>query len=110
MAKQKQHGIVVLDTTVLTNFGLIDRPDLITDLWSGIASTTPEVLNEYKAGVQVAGLPPNIWDSLTVITLTPSEIAMALSLAHRLGAGERSCLAAAISRNALIATDDVFFG
>ena len=106
MAKQKQQQIVVLDNTVLTNFGLVNRADLIIDLWPEIVYITADVLNEYRAGVQVAGLPANLWDHLPVISLSPSELALSLSLAHRLGAGERSCLAIAISRRALCATDD----
>jgi predicted nucleic acid-binding protein len=106
MAKQKQQVIVVLDNTVLTNYSLVNRADLVIDLWPGIASITPDVLTEYTAGVQAAGLPANIWDCLPVLTLTASEIALALGLSHRLGAGERSCLAVAISRGALFATDD----
>ncbi len=106
MAKQKQQGIVVLDNTVLSNYGLLNRADLVTDLWPGRARITPDVLNEYQAGVRVANLPEDIWNCLPVLTLTISEMALALSLAHRLGAGERSCLAVAITRGALFATDD----
>lgn len=106
MAKQKQQGIVVLDNTVLTNYGLINRADLVSDLWPGMASFTPDVQNEYQAGVRVAELPADIWVFLPVLTLTTSETTLALSLAHRLGAGERSCLAVAITRGALLATDD----
>jgi predicted nucleic acid-binding protein len=106
MAKQNQQGLVVLDNTVLTNFGIIHRADLVTNLWPGMACITPEVLSEYRDGVQVAELPADIWDCLPVVKLTSSEMALALSLAHRLGAGERSCLAVAISRGALFASDD----
>jgi predicted nucleic acid-binding protein len=106
MAKQTKQGIIVLDNTVLTNFGLVRRADLVTDLWLGMARITPDVLNEYRAGVRVAELPSHIWECLPVLTLTLSEAALALGLAHRLGAGERSCLAVAISRGALFATDD----
>ncbi len=70
MAESKQQRIVVLDNTVLTNFGLVNRADLVTDLWPGMASITPAVLNEYQAGVQAADLPADIWDGLTVLLLT----------------------------------------
>jgi predicted nucleic acid-binding protein len=43
---------------------------------------------------------------LPVLSLTRGESAFALSLSHRLGAGERSCLAVAVNRDALLATDD----
>jgi predicted nucleic acid-binding protein len=106
MAKQKQQGIVVLDNTVLTNYGLVKRADLVTDLWPERVFVTPDVLKEYRVGIQVANLPEKIWDCLPVLTLSTSETALALCLAHRLGAGERSCLAVAISRGALFASDD----
>jgi predicted nucleic acid-binding protein len=106
MGKENKSSCVVLDNTVLTNYGLIRRSYLITNLWTGMIYLTPEVLAEYKTGIQAVGLPPDIWESLPVLTLTPSEIAFAMSLTHRLGAGERSCLAVAVNRNALVATDD----
>lgn len=106
MAKQKSQGIVVLDNTVLTNYSLIQQTGLVTELWPGMTAIPSEVMNEYQIGVQVAGLPPDAWNAIPILTLTISETALALSLAHRLGAGERSCLAIAITRGALFATDD----
>jgi predicted nucleic acid-binding protein len=44
--------------------------------------------------------------SAVCLGLTNSESALALSLAHRLGAGERSCLAVAMYRGGMLATDD----
>jgi predicted nucleic acid-binding protein len=52
------------------------------------------------------GLALDAWRDLPVMSLRSSENALALMLAHRLGAGERSCLAVAINRGALLATDD----
>jgi predicted nucleic acid-binding protein len=106
MGTATKTALVVLDNTVLTNFGLIRRPDLVAGLWPGLAYITPEVLAEYRAGVQAAGLPADAWDGLPVLSLTRGESAFALSLSHRLGAGERSCLAVAVNRDALLATDD----
>jgi predicted nucleic acid-binding protein len=106
MGKTTKTALVVLDNTVLTNFGLLRRTDLVTELWPGWACSTPEVLAEYSAGIQAVGLPPDAWRDLPVMSLRSSENALALRLAHRLGAGERSCLAVAINRGALLATDD----
>jgi len=41
----------VLDATVLTNFALVNRSDLIDRLWARIAVTTTEAMREYQAGV-----------------------------------------------------------
>ena len=41
-----------------------------------------------------------------MLDLTPDETEYMLRLGHRMGAGERSCLAVAASRGALLATDD----
>jgi predicted nucleic acid-binding protein len=97
---------VLLDNTVLTNFALIARPDLVLNLWPG-ACTTPEVQAEYQAGVQLHQLQPDVWHTLTIVTLIPAETEFAGSLGHRLGAGERSCIAVAHSRNGLFASDDL---
>jgi predicted nucleic acid-binding protein len=107
MGRAPQTSLVVLDNTVLTNFALVKRPDLILGLWETAASITPDVLDEYRVGEQAVGLPSGLWDSLPVLSLTQAELALALSLSHRLGKGERSCLAAAVSRGALLATDDL---
>jgi predicted nucleic acid-binding protein len=106
MGRKTKTALVVLDNTVLTNFGLLGRPDLVTELWPEWVCSTPEVMAEYNAGIQAVGLPPDAWNDLLVLALTKIESALALSLAHRLGAGERSCLAVAMNRGAMLATDD----
>lgn len=49
--------LVVLNNTPLTNFALVQRPDLIFSLWSSAACTTPAVLAEYERGVSSGKLP-----------------------------------------------------
>ena len=49
--------LVLLDNTVLTNFALVDRPDLVLDLWGPNCATTTEVMAEYQAGIIGRGLP-----------------------------------------------------
>jgi predicted nucleic acid-binding protein len=106
MGRTTTESLVILDNTVLTNFGLVQRPDLVMRLWPGTVCTTQEVVDEYQAGVRVAGLLPEAWEDLPVLDLTPSEIAFSLSLPQRLGAGERACLAVAVNRQTILATDD----
>lgn len=98
--------LVLLDNTVLTNFALINRPELVLNLWPG-ACSTPAVLGEYQAGMVSRNLPIDTWKTLLVVKLTQSEINLAKSLIRRFGAGERECLAVANNRNGLFASDDL---
>jgi predicted nucleic acid-binding protein len=98
---------VILDNTVLTNFALVGRADLVTHLWPTKACTTPPVLDEYRSGVASGLVPADFWADLTVITLTEEETDLAATFSTRLGSGERSCLAAAVCRQGLLATDDL---
>lgn len=98
---------VVLDNTVLTNLALVDRSDLAIRLWPRRVCTTPVVLDEYQAGAASGLLPPEAWEKLPVVTLTQNEAAFAADLPPRLGAGERTCLAVAVHRGGLLASDDL---
>ena len=53
-------GVVVLDNTVLTNFALVNRPELLFGLWGGACATTSAVIVEYQAGIVVRGLPEDL--------------------------------------------------
>jgi predicted nucleic acid-binding protein len=98
--------LVLLDNTVLTNFALVNRPDLVLDLWGNGSTTTPEVIKEYQAGVAGRGLPAGIWNALTQLTPNPIERDFADRLPPKLGSGERSCLAIAVYRHGLFVCDD----
>jgi predicted nucleic acid-binding protein len=98
---------VILDNTVLTNFALVGRADLVTHLWPATACTTPPVLDEFRSGAVSGLVPADAWADLNVITLTEEETDLAASFSTRLGSGERSCLAAAVCRHGLLATDDL---
>jgi predicted nucleic acid-binding protein len=98
---------VVLDNTVLTNFALVDRTDLVMRLWPTTACTTPSVLDEYRSGVASGLVSADAWADLTVVTMTEEETALAAGFSTRLGAGERSCLAVAVCRRGLLASDDL---
>ena len=105
-AEQIDHP-VILDNTVLTNFALVGRADLVTHLWPATACTTPPVPDEFWSGAVSGSVPADAWADLTVITLTEEETDLAASFSTRLGSGERSCLAAAACRQGLLATDDL---
>ena len=99
--------LIVLDNTVLTNFALLNRADLVMRLWQTAACTTPAVSAEYSIGVSRGLLPSNAWVDLPVVTPTEEESNFASSLSPRLGAGERTCLAVAVHRQGLFVSDDL---
>jgi len=96
---------VLLDNTVLTNFALVGRDDLVLHLWPGTVCTTPAVRQEYDAGA-ARGVPAGAWTDLSAVALSAEEAAFAARLPPRLGAGERECLAVAVRRDGLLASDD----
>lgn len=57
-------------------------------------------------GVEIGRLARVVWTSLSELILTDEETAFAERLQAQLGAGERSCIAAAVYRDALFASDD----
>jgi len=98
--------LVLLDATILTNFAQVGLSDVLRQLWSAQSCTTTDALEEYKTGIRAAGLPPLAWKELSSLVLTREEQVLASDLFPRLGIGERTCLAVAISRGAILATDD----
>jgi predicted nucleic acid-binding protein len=98
--------LVLLDTTVLTNFALVGLTSIPIDLWGDQASTTAEVLEEYAAGVETGGLPRVDWTQLKPIILSSEEQLLGVQMFHNLGRGECTCLVVAVVRRAMLATDD----
>jgi predicted nucleic acid-binding protein len=98
---------VILDNTVLSNFALVDRTDLVMRFWPTSACTTTVVLDEYQSAVSSGLMSSRAWADLPSFALTEEETDLAASFSMRLGAGERSCLAAAIYRRGLLASDDL---
>jgi predicted nucleic acid-binding protein len=98
--------LVLLDNTVLSNFARVGRPDLVLRLWASAACTISSVLGEYEDGVALGILPAGAWASLPLVTLSADETTAA-ALPAGLGAGERTCLAVAVHRGGILATDDL---
>ena len=90
-------GPVLLDNTVLVNFAVAERPDLVLRTWPESVCTTSAVRDEYSRGVASDVLPESAWSQLPLCELTEEEVAFATNLSSRLGAGERTCLAVAHS-------------
>lgn len=97
---------ILLDNTVLSNFAVVRRPDLIFTLWGTLACTTTAVLAEYLAASARRQLAPELWQALPTAPLSPAETAFAAQLPENLGLGERTCLAVAQARQGWVATDD----
>jgi predicted nucleic acid-binding protein len=95
-----------LDNTVLSNFSLVRRSDLIGLIWGDAVGTTAAVRIEHEAGVAAGRLPAGDWQDLPTFGMTADELAIANALPGRLGAGERTCLAVALYRGGLLVTDD----
>ena len=98
--------MVVLDNTVLSNFASINHAEIVLNLWRELACTTPGVLEEHQAAIQNRGYPRDCWTALSVLELTRAESLFASQLPPRLGPGERECLAIAVHRNTVFASDD----
>jgi predicted nucleic acid-binding protein len=99
--------VLLLDNTILSNFGQVNRPDVLFDLWGAIMYTTNPVMAEYRNGIISRSLAPKAWESLALLEPEPTEITFGAQLPGDLGDGERSCLAIAIPRRGWIATDDL---
>lgn len=93
------------DTTVLSNFSHVQRPDLLRGLFRPLyvpSSVRRELIQGERAGL----IPKTDWDWLEVVSLTPEEIATSQELQRKLDPGEADCLALAQSRSLPVFTDD----
>jgi predicted nucleic acid-binding protein len=97
--------LALLDNTVLSNFAIVRRTDLIRAALEE-AATVPQVLDEFRAGVLRSRVPPIDWSWLSVLTLTDEELGLFKKFALRLNDGEAACLAVAALRGSRIVTDD----
>ncbi len=98
--------LVLLDNTVLSNFAMIGSAALVLELFRDTAGTTLATMSEFQAGARSGRFHAHTWSSLPILELTAAEMVWSQTLARRLGAGERSCLAVAVHRDALLASDD----
>lgn len=98
--------LALLDNTVLSNFAIAGRPDVIQRVLGVDAATTEAVWQEYLAGVQIGRVPAHDWSRLTILLLEAADLALYEDMAQRLNAGEASCLAIAARLGARVCTDD----
>jgi predicted nucleic acid-binding protein len=99
-------SLYVVDTTVLSNFARVRRPDLLEQAIAPHAIIPPAVRQERELGESLGLVPRLNWHWLPVATLNAIEQALSEKLRARMDAGEAECLALAISRNGIMVTDD----
>lgn len=94
------------DTTVISNFALVNRLDLLLNVKE--VSTTEQVLEELEAGVQRGILEMDLSDmGMKILKLEEIEKNTFHRFNERFGRGEASCMAMAFHRGAGILTDDL---
>ena len=81
----------VLDTTILSNFAFVRRPDLLLLALGEDAATTSIALSELRSGETLGLVPRCDWRWLRLVTLTEEEQDLAASYDTRLDAGESAC-------------------
>jgi predicted nucleic acid-binding protein len=96
----------VVDTTVLSNFAQIRKPELLRAAFSSLAAPE-QVLAELEKGVGLGLLPSVNWSWLDRIELTPTERLRAEAFSERLEIGESACLSVAEARQGFVLTDDL---
>lgn len=96
----------LLDTTVLSNFAHVRRPDLPRTVLGASLAVTPGVLAELRAGEQTGQVPTCDWTWLTVLVPTAAESALATDLERQLDPGEAECLAVTVQRGYRFLSDD----
>lgn len=97
---------VLLDNTVLSNFSVVQRTDLIRLAFVEPVGTTEQAFKEMEEGVAIGKIPASSWNWLDRVKLTPEEYAQFSTFHEYLGEGEASCLAVAQARGYRLATDD----
>ena len=98
--------MMLLDNTVLSNFALVGRMELLTVALGSQVATTPQVIDEFNEGIARGRVPETRLDWLEVINLEGKEETVFQELLMRVNAGEAACLAVASQRNGRILTDD----
>lgn len=108
----------IFDATVLSNFAVVDRLDLLETRYRSRAFTTIEVSDELRKGIkagyahleptlqQIERINPDGWLRI----LNPEshdEHRLRLEFDQSLDSGEASCLTLASSRGLILATDDL---
>jgi predicted nucleic acid-binding protein len=98
--------IALLDNTVMSNFALVGRPDLLRATFGDEVATPQQAFSELIAGAQQGRLPGLDWSWLPVWTLETVETPHYQQFLRRLNAGESACLAMAVHRGCRTVPED----
>lgn len=98
--------ILLLDNTVLSNFVLVNRVDLLPKALGSNVAATSQVVHEFKNGVSKGVLPETDLSWIQKVELDSNENVLYEELLKRVNAGEASSLAVVAHRNGRFLTDD----
>jgi uncharacterized protein len=97
--------VALSDTTVLSNFAHIQRPELLRALFESLY-VPGSVWEELARGERDGLIPKADWKWLEVVSLDSTELALSQQLQRKLDLGEADCLAIAQARGLTVYTDD----
>lgn len=98
--------ILLVDNTVLSNFALVGRVDLLPLALGDSVATPTQVVIEFQDGITRGRLPETRLEWLKVLELLSEELDLYSEYLKRVNAGEAACLAVAAHRNGRVLTDD----
>lgn len=98
--------IALLDNTVMSNFAIIRRLNLLRTAFGHELATSQQAFNELQIGIRLGKLPDLDWSWLAIWTIEEAEKSHYHHFLSRLNAGEAACLAMALVRDCRILTDD----
>ena len=96
----------VLDTTLLSNFAHVQRPDLLRLALGEAAATTPAVIAELRTGEAQGLVPVCDWSLIAVLELSEDERRLMADFSRQLNRGEAECIAVAVMRPCKFLSDD----
>lgn len=97
---------LVLDNTVLSNFALVKRVDLLRHFAPEGLVTSQAAWEELQLGVELGRVPAMDWSWLAIVPLLKAEEGFAAAWLRGLGRGEATCIALAHLRQFRFVTDD----
>jgi len=104
--------LLFFDTVTIANFALADALHLLVNHYGKRCVLTADVLDEIAVGITTGRLCLLEIESLVSVghlaetALTAEERRTKLPLLQNLGSGEASCIACAVHRGGVVATDD----
>lgn len=99
--------MILLDNTVLSNFALVKQMSLLKEYCGDKAASTDDVFDEFERGVKQRIFADTEFEWIKRLDLSEKENTMFLNFCKKLGKGEASCLAIAISRGYDLLSDDM---